>query len=55
MTDDEPPADAVHLNGRSVDLVEALSLRMPFPDVVAVHDRWLFDGLASAFDRVPGS
>ena len=54
VSDDEPPADAVHLSGRSVDLVEALSLRMPFPDDVAAHDRWMLDGLATVFDHVPG-
>jgi uncharacterized protein (TIGR03083 family) len=46
---------AVHLAGRSVDLVEALSFRAPFTHDVAEEDRWLVGGLAVAFDQpVPG-
>ncbi|MDQ6698405.1 MAG: maleylpyruvate isomerase family mycothiol-dependent enzyme [Actinomycetota bacterium] len=47
------PSDAVRLAGRSVELVEALSLRAPFPRAIAEDERWLFAGLASAFDQAP--
>jgi len=50
---DEPPPDAVHVTGRTVDLVEALSLRIPFPNDVPEGDRWMLDGLATVFDRTP--
>jgi uncharacterized protein (TIGR03083 family) len=50
----DAPAGAVRLEGRSVDLVEALSFRGPFPHDVAEGDRWLLGGLAAVFDRVPG-
>lgn len=49
VTDREAPADAARLEGRSVDLVEALSCRAPFPDDVAEDDRWLIGGVALAF------
>jgi len=52
--DGPPPAGAVRLAGRSVDLVEALSLRAPFPHDVAEGDRWLLGGLATVFDAAPG-
>lgn len=57
VSDQEPPAGAVRISGRTVDLIEALSLRVPFPDGaadrVAAGDRWLLSGLARAFDAVP--
>jgi hypothetical protein len=52
VSDDEAPVGAARLSGRSVDLVEALSLRIPFPHDVARGDRWLLGGLATVFDRV---
>ena len=52
VSDDETPANAVFLHGRSVDLLEALSLRAPFPHDIAEEDRWLLGGLATAFDLV---
>jgi len=53
VSEREAPADALHLEGRSVDLVEALSFRAPFPHDIAEGDRWLLGGLASAFDLAP--
>lgn len=48
----ERPAtpDAVSVRGRSVDRVEAFSVRAPFPVPVAEEDRWLLTGVAEAFD-----
>ena len=46
-----PPADAVRLEGPAVDLVEALTFRIPLDQEVPAHDRWLLGGLAEAFDR----
>ncbi len=53
-------ADRVHgtvevpcLRGPSVDLVEALSLRTPLPDVAPPEWRRMLDGLAMAFDAAP--
>ena len=54
VSDDGAPAGAVHLEGRSVDLVEALSLRGPFPHDIDASDRWLLDGLATVFDAAGG-
>lgn len=50
VSDDEAPADAVQIKGRSVDLIEALSFRTPFEHDVPESDRWLLGGLATAFD-----
>ncbi len=47
----DAPAGAVRIEGRSIDLVEALSFRGPLPHDVADADRWLLGGLAEAFDR----
>jgi len=44
--------DATVLAGPAVALLEALSLRTPFPQPVADADRWLLAGLATAFDTV---
>lgn len=46
------PPDAVVLDGPSVALLEALSLRGPFPCAVADGDRWMLGGLATVFDSV---
>lgn len=43
------PADAVQLSGRTVDLIEALTLRAPFPCPIPEGGRWLIGALASAF------
>jgi len=51
VSDGEAPAGAVRLEGRTVDLVEALSFRAPFPHDLADGDRWLLGGLATVFDR----
>lgn len=48
------PADALHLVGPAVELVEALSFRLPLRCAVADEHRWLLGGLAEAFDREPG-
>ena len=47
------PADAVTLAGPAVDLLEAVSYRMPLDPFVAPSDRWMLDGLAAAFDIGP--
>ena len=47
----DTPPDAVRLEGPSVELVEALSFRGPFPHDVPDDDRWLLGGLAEVFDR----
>ena len=52
VRDGEAPAEAVRIEGRSVDLVEGLSLRAPLPHPVADEDRWLLGGLATVFDQV---
>lgn len=46
------PGDAPRLEGRSVDLVEALSFRAPLVHDVADEHRWMLGGLAAAFDVV---
>jgi uncharacterized protein (TIGR03083 family) len=49
------PGGAVRLEGRTIDLLEALSIRGPFPHPIAEQDRWMFGGLATAFDAAPDS
>jgi hypothetical protein len=41
------------LTGRSVDLVEALSIRRPLDQSVPAEAAWLLTGLAEAFDEPP--
>lgn len=53
VSDGEAPVGAVSLHGPSVDLVEALSLRAPFPHAIAEKERWLLGGLATVFDLAP--
>jgi hypothetical protein len=51
----EVPAGAVTLEGPTLELLEALSLRRPLPHPVAEEGRWLLAGLATAFESpVPG-
>jgi uncharacterized protein (TIGR03083 family) len=45
-----PPADALRLSGRAVDLVDMLSIRTPIDQRVPDDKRWLLDGLATVFD-----
>lgn len=45
------PADALHLRGSAVELVEGLSFRAPLPGPVGDEHRWLLGGLAEVFDR----
>lgn len=45
------PADALHLTGPAVDLLEALSFRSPIPCPVPESHQWLMAGLAQVFDR----
>lgn len=40
----------VLVEGDAVQLIEALSIRGPWPIVIAAEDRWLFDGLNEVFD-----
>ncbi|MGH9274201.1 MAG: maleylpyruvate isomerase family mycothiol-dependent enzyme [Acidimicrobiales bacterium] len=49
--DGDAPADALHLTGSAVELVEALSYRVPLPEPVADEHQWMLDGLAQIFDR----
>jgi len=44
------PAGAVTVAGRSVDLVEAFSIRAPLGQPIPDDGRWLVDGLAMVFD-----
>ena len=53
--DGEPPPDALRLTGSAVALLEALSFREPLPCAVPGNRQWLLDGLATVFDREPGS
>ncbi len=47
------PADALHLSGPAVELLEALSFRAPLPCPVVDDHQWLLSGLAQVFDRAP--
>jgi len=49
----DAPAGALRLTGPAVELLEALSLRVPLPCPVAEAHQWLLRGLAEAFDREP--
>lgn len=49
LRDDPPPADAPYLCGDAVELVEALSLRAPFPASAPAEWQQLLAGLATAF------
>jgi uncharacterized protein (TIGR03083 family) len=49
----DAPADALRLTGPAVELVEALSFRVPLPCPVADDHQWLLRGLAEVFDREP--
>jgi uncharacterized protein (TIGR03083 family) len=49
--DGEAPADALHLSGPSVALLEALSRRGGHRLDAPEHQRWLLDGLATVFDQ----
>ncbi len=44
------PDGALVLEGRGVELLEALSVRAPFPMPIADEHRWLVSGLLAAFD-----
>jgi uncharacterized protein (TIGR03083 family) len=55
VSDGEAPAGAVHLEGWSVELIEALSFRAPLVHDIAAADRWLLGGLAEVFDTQPFS
>lgn len=50
----DAPEGALHITGRAVDLLEALSYRIPLDVEVPADDAWMLDGLAEVFDRVPG-
>lgn len=54
VEDGEGPADAARLEGPTVELIEALSFRGPFPHELPEDDRWLVAGLDVAFDLAPG-
>jgi len=44
---------ALHLTGSAVELVEALTYRVPLCQPVGDEHEWLFGGLAEVFDREP--
>ena len=45
-----PEPDDVVVAGDAVALVDALSIRAPLPPTISESDRWMMDGLATAFD-----
>ncbi len=47
----ETDADALHLSGAAVELLEGLSFRQALPCPVDERHRWLLSGLATVFDR----
>ena len=49
--DGDAPSDALRLTGPAIELVEALSFRVPMPCSVPDERRWLLSGLAEVFDR----
>jgi uncharacterized protein (TIGR03083 family) len=49
--DGDPATDPLHLTGPAVALLEWLSYRAPLTQSVPDEHRWMFDGLARAFDR----
>lgn len=49
LHDGPPPDEAVAIRGDSVQLLEALSARCPCPANLDESDRWLLDGLTTAF------
>jgi uncharacterized protein (TIGR03083 family) len=49
--DGDPATNGVHLTGSAVELLEALSYRVPMSQPVPDEHQWLFNGLARAFDR----
>ena len=53
VCDADPPAGAPVLRGGGVELVEAISLRMPFPDTTPREWLGLMAGLSTAFDAPP--
>ena len=50
VSDRDAPAGAVRVVGSSVELVEALSFRVPLTADVAEDDRWLLGDLGTVFD-----
>ena len=51
--DGDASIDALHLTGSAVEVLEALSYRVPLRQPVADEHQWLFGGLAEVFDREP--
>lgn len=49
--DGDAPDGAVRITGSAVDLLEALSYRIPLDVDVPSGDAWMFGGLAEVFDR----
>lgn len=50
VTDGPGPADAPRITGSALQVLEALSIRAPFPSPVSPADAWLVGGLAAAFE-----
>jgi uncharacterized protein (TIGR03083 family) len=50
IRDGAAPDGAVRLTGRTVDLIDMLSIRAPLDQVIPTEGRWMFEGLATVFD-----
>ena len=53
VADGEPPPEALVLTGDAVDVLESLSIRVPWRQPIPDDDAWLVDGLADVFEA-PG-
>ena len=51
--DGDAPEGALRITGSAVDLLEALSYRIPLAVDVPADDAWMLGGLAEVFDRAP--
>lgn len=52
-SDRSAPADALVLTGDAVDMVEQLSVRMPFDHTIPSAQRWMVESLAEIFETEP--
>ncbi|HEY7138304.1 MAG TPA: maleylpyruvate isomerase family mycothiol-dependent enzyme [Acidimicrobiia bacterium] len=53
VSEGDAPAGALVVRGAAVDVLEALSVRAPWPEPIADDQAWLLGGLAEAFDSAP--
>jgi uncharacterized protein (TIGR03083 family) len=54
VTDTEAPADAFVLQGDAVELLEALSVRVPLGQEIPTEHDWLLSGLSTVFESTTG-